>query len=79
MADIRADSLEMGLDDVVRIDDDDEKIAVLKAVELTARSKGSSSIANDALFERRVLENKKKTRYCKFLTAFLIRGWPDIP
>jgi uncharacterized protein YjbI with pentapeptide repeats len=74
MADIRADSLEMGLDDVVRIDDDDEKIAVLKAVELTARSKGSSSIANDALFERRVLENKKKDQVLQILNRIFNQG-----
>ena len=60
MADIRADSLEMDLDDVVRIDNDYAKIAVLEVVERTALNKGSMEIANDALFRRRVLEKKNR-------------------
>jgi hypothetical protein len=62
MADVRANSLEMDLEDVKRIDDDDKKRAVLGELERTTRNKGSTSMANDALFLRRVLENKDNER-----------------
>jgi uncharacterized protein YjbI with pentapeptide repeats len=74
MADIRVDSLGMDLDDVKRIDDDDEKLAVLEILERTARNKGSTSTANDALFGRRVLENKKRGQPLQILNLIFNQG-----
>jgi hypothetical protein len=74
MADIRVDSLEMDLDDVDRIDHYDEKLAVLESLERTARNKGSTSIANDALFRRRVLENNARDQPSRIINRIFNQG-----
>jgi hypothetical protein len=74
MADIEADSREMDLEDVDRIDHDQEKRAVLEIVERTARNKGSISIANDALFRRRVLENNERDQSLQILNRIFNGG-----
>jgi uncharacterized protein YjbI with pentapeptide repeats len=74
MANIDADSLDMDLEDVERIDDDREKRAVLEALERTARSRGSIALANDALFRRRVLENSERGQPLQILNRIFNEG-----
>jgi uncharacterized protein YjbI with pentapeptide repeats len=74
MANIMADSLEMDLEDVDRIDHDDEKRAVLEVLERTARNKRSTSAANDALFRLRVLENNERGQPLQILNRIFNEG-----
>jgi uncharacterized protein YjbI with pentapeptide repeats len=74
MAEIEADSLEMDLKDIDKIDNDLEKRAALEAVERTARNKGSIAIANDALFRRRVLENNERDQPLQILNRIFNEG-----
>jgi hypothetical protein len=74
MAEIEANSLEMDLEDIDRIDDDQEKRSVLEALERTARSKGSISLANDALFLRRVIENNERDQPLQILDRIFNEG-----
>jgi hypothetical protein len=74
MAEIEADSLEMDLEDIDKINHDQQKRAVLEALERTARNKGSISIANDALFHRRVLENKERGQPLQILNRIFNEG-----
>jgi uncharacterized protein YjbI with pentapeptide repeats len=74
MAEIEADSLEMDLEDIDKIDHDLEKRAVLETVERTARNKGSIALANDALFRRRVLENNERGQPLQILNRIFNEG-----
>lgn len=74
LAQLKADSLEIDLGYVDRIDDYGEKLRVLDLVERTARDDGNADVANDASFRRQALENEERAQPWQFLDLVFRQG-----